>query len=68
MQLISEYLWELMQAKQMNVSELARLAGIERMLLSRTLTGQRVLPYRGALDGLIFHLKLTPTEEKQLRV
>lgn len=67
MPLFSEYLRELMQAKQMTVSELARLAGIERTQLSRTLTGQRVLPYH-ALDELVFHLKLTPSEEKLLRL
>lgn len=55
-----------MQAKQLSVSSLARLIGVERTLLSRVLTGQRVLPYR-ILDEAVYHLKLTPNEEKQLR-
>ena len=66
MLLFSEYLRELMQTKEMNISVLSRLIGIERTLLSKTLTGQRVLPYH-ALDDLIYHLRLTPGEEKQLR-
>lgn len=66
MPLFSEYLRELMRTKQMTVSELARLAGTERTQLSRTLTGQRMLPYN-TLDELVFHLKLTPSEEKLLR-
>ncbi len=45
MTLFSEYLRELMQTRQMTVSELARLSGIERTQLSRTLTGKRMLPY-----------------------
>ena len=53
MTLFSEYLRELMQTRQMTVSELARLSGIERTQLSRTLTGKRMLPYH-ALDELIF--------------
>lgn len=67
MALFSEYLRELIQAKQMTVSELSRLSGIERTQLSRILTGKRVLPYH-MLDELIFHLKLTPGEEKTLRL
>ena len=67
MTLFSEYLRELMQTRQMTVSELARLSGIERTQLSRTLTGKRMLPYH-ALDELIFHLKLPPGEEKVLRL
>lgn len=66
MLLFSEYLRELMQIKQTNISTLSRLTGIERTLLSKTLTGQRVLPYH-ALDDLICHLRLTPGEEKQFR-
>ena len=66
MTVFSEYLRELMQTKQMTVSELSRLFGIERTQLSRALTGKRVLPYR-VLDELILHLKLTPGEEKMLR-
>lgn len=54
MLLFSEYLRELMQTKEMNISVLSRLIGIERTLLSKTLTGQRVLPYH-ALDDLIYH-------------
>lgn len=66
MLLFSEYLRELLQVKQMSVSTLARLSGVERTLLSRTLSGQRVLPYH-TLDELIYHLKLTPEEEERLR-
>lgn len=66
MLLFSEYLRELLQIKNMSVSTLARLSGVERTQLSRTLTGQRVLPYH-VLDELIYHLKLTPGEEKQFR-
>ena len=64
--LFSEYLRELIQEKQMSISLLARLSGVERTLLSKSLTGQRVLPYH-VLDELIFHLKLTPNEEKLFR-
>ena len=42
MLLFSEYLRELMQTKEMNISVLSRLIGIERTLLSKTLTGQRL--------------------------
>ena len=66
MQLFSQYLRDLLQAKGLTVSALARLSGIERTALSKTLTGQRVLPYV-ALDGLIHHLRLTPGEERRLR-
>lgn len=66
MLLFSQYLRELLQIKNMSVSTLARLSGVERTQLSRTLTGQRVLPYH-VLDELIYHLKLTPGEEKQFR-
>lgn len=67
MQLFSEYLRDLIKTKQMSVSLLARLTGVERTLLSKTLTGQRVLPYH-ALDDLIYHLKLSPEEEKRIRL
>ena len=53
MQLFSQYLRDLLQAKGLTVSALSRLAGIERTALSKTLTGQRVLPYV-ALDDLIY--------------
>ncbi|MCD7818000.1 MAG: helix-turn-helix domain-containing protein, partial [Lachnospiraceae bacterium] len=66
MLLFSDYLRELMQKKHMTVSALARLCGIERTMLSRTLSGQRVLPYQ-MLDEMIFHLKLTLEEEKLFR-
>lgn len=66
MQLFSEYLRDLLQAKGLTVSALSRLAGVERTALSKTLTGQRVLPY-AALDDLIYHLRLTPGEEQRLR-
>ncbi len=66
MQLFSQYLRDLMQVRQMNISALARLSGVERTALSKTLAGQRVLPY-DALDGLIYHLRLTPDEEGRLR-
>lgn len=45
MLLFSEYLRELLHAKKMTVSALSRLTGVERTTLSKTLTGQRVLPY-----------------------
>lgn len=66
MLLFSKYLRELMKIKQTNISALSRLIGIERTLLSRILTGQRVLPYH-VLKDLIYYLRLTPEEEKQLR-
>lgn len=66
MQLFSQYLRDLIQVRQMNISALARLSGVERTALSKTLAGQRVLPY-DALDGLINHLRLTPDEEGRLR-
>ncbi len=66
MLLFSEYLRELMQTKQISVSALARMSGVERTQLSKTLTGKRVLPYH-ILDELIYHLKLTPQEEKRFR-
>lgn len=66
MLLFSEYLRELLQAKKLTVSALSRLSGVERTALSKTLTGQRVLPY-DALDRLIPHLRLTPNEEQRLR-
>ena len=66
MLLFSEYLRELLQAKNLTVSALSRLSGIERTALSKTLTGQRILPY-DALDRLIHHLRLTPGEERRLR-
>ena len=66
MQLFSQYLRDLIQVRQMNISALARLSGVERTALSKTLAGQRVLPY-DALDGLIYHLRLTPDEEGRLR-
>ena len=61
----SGYLRELLEQKGMTVSGLARLTGVERTALSKVLAGQRVLPY-GALDGLIYHLRLTPDEEERL--
>ena len=64
--LFSEYLRELLEQKKMTISALSRLSGVERTALSKTLTGQRVLPY-GALDGLIYHLRLTPGEERRFR-
>ena len=66
MLLFSEYLRELLQDKKMTVSALSRLIGVERTTLSKTLTGQRVLPY-DALDSLIYHLRLTPSEEQRFR-
>lgn len=66
MQLFSEYLRELLQTKRMSISALARLTGVERTALSKTLTGQRVLPY-AALDELVYHLRLTPNEEQRFR-
>ena len=66
MQLFSEYLRDLLQTKGLTVSALSRLSGVERTVLSKTLTGQRVLPY-AALDDLIYHLRLTPGEEQRLR-
>ena len=66
MQLFSQYLRDLLQAKGLTVSALSRLSGIERTALSKTLAGQRVLPYV-ALDDLIYHLCLTPGEERRLR-
>ena len=66
MQLFSEYLRDLLQSKKMTVSALSRLSGVERTALSKTLAGQRVLPY-AALDDLIRHLRLTPAEEQRLR-
>ena len=62
----SGYLRELLEQKGMTVSGLARLSGVERTALSKVLAGQRVLPY-GALDGLIYYLRLTPDEEGRLR-
>ena len=41
MLLFSEYLRELLEAKKMTVSALARLTGVERTTLSKALTGQR---------------------------
>ena len=66
MLLFSEYLRELIQAKKWSVSALSRISGVERTAISRTLTGQRVLPY-DALDALIDHLRLSPSEEQRLR-
>lgn len=66
MLLFSEYLRELLQDKKMTVSALSRLAGVERTTLSKTLTGQRMLPY-DALDRLVYHLRLTPGEEQRFR-
>ena len=62
----SQYLRELLEAKQLTVSALSRLSGVERTTLSKTLAGQRVLPY-DAMDGLIRHLHLTPEEERRFR-
>ena len=64
--LFSEYLRDLLQTRRLTVSALARLSGVERTSLSKVLTGQRVLPY-GALDEVIYHLRLTPGEERKLR-
>ena len=66
MLLFSEYLRELIQAKKWSVSALSRISGVERTAISRALTGQRVLPY-DALDALIDHLRLSPSEEQRLR-
>lgn len=55
-----------MQRKRATVSSLARQTGIERTALSKALSGQRTLPYT-ALDTLICHLQLTPSEEQTLR-
>lgn len=66
MLLFSEYMRELLEIKNMSISELSRASGIERTQLSKTLTGQRKLPYH-MLDKLIYHLRLTPGEEKQIR-
>ena len=65
--LFSEYLRDLLQAKEITVSALSRLSGVERTALSKALAGQRVLPY-DALDALIYHLRLTPGESRRLRV
>lgn len=62
----SQYLRELLETKQLTVSALSRLSGVERTTLSKTLAGQRVLPY-DAMDGLIRHLHLTPEEERRFR-
>lgn len=67
MLLFSEYLREILKNKKITVSALARLSGLERTMLSKTLTGQRVLPY-DALDDLIYHLRMTPEEEQRLRL
>ena len=64
--LFSEYLRDLLQTRRLTDSALARLSGVERTSHSKVLTGQRVLPY-GALDEVIYHLRLTPGEERKLR-
>ena len=66
MLLFSEYLRELLHATKMTVSALSRLTGVERTTLSKTLTGQRVLPY-DVLGELVYHLRLTPSEEQRFR-
>lgn len=66
MLLFSDYLHELLEKKGLTVSALARISGVERTTLSKTLAGQRVLPY-DALNHLVYHLKLTPGEEKRFR-
>ena len=43
MLLFSQYLRELLEIKQMSISALSRLSGVERTALSKTLAGQRVL-------------------------
>ena len=58
MQLFSQYLRDLLQAKGLTVSALSRLSGVERTALSKTLTGQRVLPY-AALDDLIPRVEIS---------
>ena len=62
----SEYLRELMNARKLTVSALARASGVERTQLSKVLAGQRVLPYH-MLDQLIYYMQLDPREEKRLR-
>lgn len=64
MLLFSEYMRELMRERGLNIAELARMIGSERTLLSKVLTGTRVLP-GNFLDPLIYYLRLTPAEEKQ---
>lgn len=66
MLLFSEYLRELLAARQMTISALARAIGVERSALSRALAGKRVLPY-DTLAAVAYHLRLTPGEAQRLR-
>lgn len=60
------YLRELLEERNLSISELSRISGVERTSLQKSITGNRMLPH-DAVEKLIWSLQLTPEESEKLR-
>lgn len=65
MSAFGEYLYQLIQSRELSVSRLSRDSGVERTAIHRALSGGRVLPYP-AVRQLGDYLKLSPQESRRL--
>lgn len=65
MSLFGEYLYQLIQSRELSISRLSRESGVERTAIHRGLSGERVLPYP-AVRQLGDYLKLSPQESRRL--
>ncbi len=61
-----EYLRELLDERNLSISGLSRISGVERTSLQKSITGSRMLS-REAVEKLIWSLQLTPEESEKLR-
>lgn len=60
------YLRSLLDSREISISELSRISGVERTSLQKSITGNRMLA-RDAVEKLIWSLQLTPEESEKLR-
>lgn len=66
MSMFGEYLYQLIQNREISISRLSRDSGVERTAIHKALNGDRILPYP-AMEALAKHLKLAPGEARRLR-
>lgn len=60
------YLRSLLDSREISISELSRISGVERTSLQKSITGNRMLA-RDAVEKLVWSLQLTPEESEKLR-
>lgn len=61
-----DYLRKLLDERNLSISELSRISGVERTSLQKSITGNRMLSH-DAVENLIWSLQLTPEESEKLR-